>query len=217
MPDGNPTSLLSQINIYSELVTVAHFEPNTGSRTLFAASPESVVAALLDTEISTGIIPPAPYQLVYFARQGKTEKLAVLVPPMVHQFEIEGEMGPAVLNVPMPSLIFVGVRNTYRIGAMVDFTGSGRDEVYQTPAPNTASNNICWGSGSPPPCKTSTIGAALQMYLGSRFTNHSSSSVQSGDCLALWRKLSREQIEVFPHEELKRAGTLAQFLGSVNF
>lgn len=131
---------------------------------------------------------------VYFTPAAKT-KITVVSGSEAH-----------VLNIPLPSMVMLGIGNSHYLAAIKEKTFSRDALTCIPPLPNVYDNDarICWGSNTPLPASVESAGKSWRLFIESNFNNHlSENKIQNftGSLLEFLIALNNKQR--FPMSELR--------------
>jgi len=119
-----------------------------------------------------------------FAQEKKTHKILSVLPAARRKIyitdprpEIERETdnqstGDTVLEleVPLPTLLLIGIGQKYYLWATLDKTVSQKSKICAAPFPNLdSSGEICFGANAKPECRLDTIESVWRLFLDSPF------------------------------------------------
>jgi hypothetical protein len=144
-----------------------HYKQGNADKYKFV-SPTSVRAAFSHTPIDSGWLKPG---IQRWGTGPKGDWVVLFIPPQKHQIDLS-ELGKII--VPLPALVFAGIKQDYRVWAINSKEFSPDAIALNAPLPNVNphSSFICWGALKPPLAGTQTIHTAWEMFINSPFTSH---------------------------------------------
>ena len=87
-------------------------------------------------------------------------------PQQRYRLQVQSEQ----LYVPLPSLVFVGISNSYYVWAVKKTRFNSQLLIHHAPLPNVMNNGrICWGNVCSPTASLSTIKSTWWKFIGSTF------------------------------------------------
>lgn len=122
------------------------------------------------------------------------------------------------LEVPLPTLLWVGMGQKYYLWATLDKIVTHESNICLAPFPNLDnSGSICFGSNLAPKCQLETIETVWRMIFDSPFNNHQSQNrclTHKKDARKLWLELNGKK--TFPKNALiQTEHTVAELWQSV--
>ncbi len=199
-PDLDSQQLVLTLDIYTESILRTIYERGKPAQ-VDEVSPLDVAQILADVQVSPGLLPP---HLLYYARRGLAELVALYLPPEPRRVRLAGGEG---FTIPCPPLVLAGNQTTYRLAALAE-TGwpAAATGLYHAPFPNVyAGSRVCPGSVNFPPAGLATIRAAARLFFESEFNRdlaNGKSNQYPADVTALWRILAGEQRAEYPTADL---------------
>lgn len=184
--------------------TICEFQYRNGSQfTNKQVTPSMLRLAFSEEPVDTGWLAPGA------VRWGATSYGVYTVgyfPPAVHTIGVQFAGRNKRLRVPMPALIFAGIRNKYYIWATKGKTFNPKAELYYAPLPNLNEHGlICFGNNSHPDVRAGGFGPSWQMFWESIFTDHhlgGRSRAAVKDVREHLLKLSQAKAKTFPPSAL---------------
>lgn len=188
------TPPLAQIDIYADTVILTRRERN-GSWRSYPISPEALAQALGRLPITAGLLPEGT--IGAGLHQGDPYFIQH-IRPHVRRLSVDEGGKAAFYRIALPPLIWAGWRNSYRIFALASTTAFTADTpLAHAPFPNVyiPQGTICWGNVRPPNATSTTMAAALKLFLeDSQFNTHlddGKSRAAAGGVLKQWRALAK--------------------------
>jgi hypothetical protein len=164
---------------------------------------------------STGILHP---NLVFQSVSGGKKKLGYFMEAQTWTVGLMTSGQKMMLEIPLPSFIFIGHGKSYGIVAVKQRPLSEDEPLYHFPAPNVSGRqgSICWGSGSGslPQAVQKAMPQVGKMFLTETwFNDHMQAGrCQSGDIHTLWQMLHEQKKRKFPYKELIQSGKVQDLL-----
>ncbi len=145
-----------------------------------------------------------PADVLFWQQRGAQVRIAVYVPPARrHIHYVSGRRNKA-MQIPVPGLVFVGQNRAYSVFAALARPTTPDAEIFAAPFPNVYTDGkICVGNMRPPVASIEGMGAFIQMWWDSEFTDHlSTGRIQSTTTLyKFYQSLARATR--FPRRELR--------------
>lgn len=119
--------------------------------------------------------------VIRFAQEKKTHKILsclpagrrkifVADPRAVEEREDDSSDSILQLEVPLPTLLLIGLEQKYYLWATLDRTISQKSKISHAPFPNLdSSGEICFGANAKPECRLDTIESVWRLILDSPF------------------------------------------------
>lgn len=118
--------------------------------------------------------------VIRFAQEKKTQKILSCLPAGRRKIFITDPRPAAErddasdsileLEVPLPSLLLIGLGQKYYLWATLDKTINQKSKIYAAPFPNlNESGEICFGANAKPECRLDTIETVWRLILDSPF------------------------------------------------
>ncbi len=135
------------------------------------------------------------------------QKILITDPRLADEREVEAaDTSETILEleVPLPTLLLVGIGQSYYLWATPDKVATEESKISPAPFPNLDnSGKICFGSNLAPECRLETIESVWQMIFDSPFNNHQSQNrcpTHKKDVRKLWLELKDKK--TFPKNAL---------------
>lgn len=120
--------------------------------------------------------------VVRFAQEKKTHKILSCLPagrrkifitdprPMGEREASEKDESVLEIEIPLPTLLLIGLGQKYYLWATLDKTISQKSKISHAPFPNLdSSGEICFGANAKPECRLDTIETVWRLILDSPF------------------------------------------------
>jgi hypothetical protein len=136
-------------------------------------SPATLRAAFANTPIDSGWMNPES-KIVRWGTGSTGEWTIKFVPPQKHEINLL----ESKYLVPLPAMVFLGLKSDYWIWAIKGSNFDPKAEAFHVPLPNIylhsyqACGCICWGDNKPPAASPNTITKAWELFISSPFNGH---------------------------------------------
>lgn len=151
---------------------IFHYQSGDSSK-YKCLSPATLRAAFANTPIDSGWINPES-GIVRWGTGSAVEWTIKFVPPQKHEINLLESKH----LVPLPAMVFLGLKSDYWIWAIKGSKFNPEAEAFHVPLPNVylhsyqSCGRICWGDNKPPVAAPNTITKAWEMFISSPFNGH---------------------------------------------
>lgn len=151
---------------------IFHYQSENGSK-YKCLSPATLRTAFANTPIDSGWMNPE-LGIVRWGTGSSGEWTIKFIPPQKHEINLL----ESKLFIPLPALVFLGLKSDYWIWAIKGSKFNPDAEAFHVPLPNVYSQSyqscgrICWGDYKPPIASPNTITSAWELFISSSFNEH---------------------------------------------
>lgn len=151
---------------------IFHYQSGDSSK-YKCLSPATLGAAFANTPIDSGWINPDS-GIVRWGTGSAGEWTIKFVPQRKHEINLLESKH----LIPLPALVFLGLKSDYWVWAIKGSKFEPEAEAFHVPLPNVylhsyqSCGRICWGDNKPPAASPNTITKSWELFISSPFNGH---------------------------------------------
>lgn len=180
---------------------VFHAVGDDGTEQIKFVAPVTLREAFAKEPLDSGWLPPGVNR---YGSSSRGDWMVRWHEPAIYSIRLEGRQ--QALRVPMPSLIWIGVRNHYYVFAARERSLKPNAELFHAPVANVNTHGlICFGSNAYRDLAKGGFDPAWRMFWEAPFNNHHDSGKSKAFPTAInqqLQKLAKEKAKTYPLKDL---------------